>query len=203
MKTFACRVYPMEDTLQPRLTKDQLIAMFRAEKPEEQVDMRAANGFGNGFGCYTCHSQFGAHAQLYVKFDQTGVYRATATGQQDPKGELGRSLQGLMASHMQNAEAAKSEGSVMFGEKVANLREAALVLARHRVFTQCAVERLLRFGGDLDDALDLPDAPLGAIADRARAGGKDPSFGELLVTVFSDPWVVRSLVAAITAGAAK
>lgn len=200
MKTFSCRVYPMDTELQPRLMKEQLIPIFRAERPEEQTDQRAVNGFGNGFGCYTCHSQFGAHAQLFVRFDQTGVYRADATGLQDPKGELGRSLRGLMTSHFVMPDAAKSEVSTMFGERVASLREAALVLARHKVFTECAVERLLRFGGDLGDALELPAAPIAAIAGRTRTGGKDPSFGELIQATFSDPWVVRSLVAGILQG---
>ena len=80
MRAFACRTYPMERDLQPPLEADLLIPMFRAETPEEQTVAEATNGFGNGFGCYSCHSQFGAHAQLFVKFDTSGVWHADADG---------------------------------------------------------------------------------------------------------------------------
>ena len=78
MRAFACRKYPLEDTLQPRLDRLSLIPMFQAQTAEEQTDPRAQSGFGNGFGCYTCHGQFSAHAQLFVKFDEQGRWHADA-----------------------------------------------------------------------------------------------------------------------------
>src|SRR4029453_12898428 len=103
------------------------LPMFQATAPEEQVDERAKNGFGNGFGCYTCHGQFSLHAQLFVKFDGSGLYRATANGLQDPApgAELGRSATpGIMASHFKDPERASLEGIELFGTPVKNLGEA-------------------------------------------------------------------------------
>ncbi len=44
------------------------------------VGQEAKSGFGNGFACYNCHSQFGAHAQLFVKFDEQGPLRPPRGG---------------------------------------------------------------------------------------------------------------------------
>jgi hypothetical protein len=199
---FACRKYPMEDELQPRLAKETLIPMFQADTPSEQQDPLAVNGFGNGFGCYACHGQFGAHAQLFVKFDSQGKWIAAATGVQDPKGELGRAANGLMASHLADKAAAASEQAPMFGRSVANLAEAAKLLASHPLFVECAAAQALRFGLDLDESTSLDSGVLAAIAAAARAGG-DPTFGEIVQQVFSHPWVIRSVVSSLRSGGAQ
>jgi hypothetical protein len=99
MFNFACEVYPMSVDLQPPVAKADLIPMFQAMTKDEQTVPEAANGFGNGEACYKCHSQFSAHAQLYVRFAQDGLWHADATGLQDPMNELGRSTNGLFTSH--------------------------------------------------------------------------------------------------------
>lgn len=198
MRTFACLDYPMPETLQPPLTKEWLLPMFQASTPDEQEDERALAGFGNGFACYTCHSQFGAHAQLFVKFDRDGLHRADATGLQDPEGELGRSVDGLLTSHMIDPARAASEGSLMLGEPVANLADAARVLAGHPVFLECAARTLVGFGFGLADSViaAIPDEIVGGIVARATAREPEPTLATLAVEVFSDPAVVRSAIAA-------
>ena len=102
MLAFACSRYPMDTEMQPRVEREQLIKMFQVESLADQTDDRARSGFGNGEQCYTCHGQFAVHAQVFVRFDESGLWQAAATGQQDtgPDAELGRSLNGLMASHL-------------------------------------------------------------------------------------------------------
>src|SRR5690606_20770392 len=142
---FACRIYPMEPAIQVPLEKEFLIPMFRAESAEEQTVDEAKGGFGNGTGCYACHSQFGAHAQLFVRYDDTGMWRADATGLQDeaPEAELGRSFDGLYASHFFDPVAAAAENSWVFGEPVANLHEAGEVISDSRLFRECTVKNLV------------------------------------------------------------
>jgi hypothetical protein len=191
--TFACREYPMEPELEPRVAKDALITMFQAETETEQQDSRAANSFGNGFQCYGCHGQFSLHAQLFVKFDELGKYQARATGAQDPKGELGRSTGSLYASHFAKSEMAASEESQMFGEKVKNLGEAARVLARHDIFATCAARKLIEYTLGLDSGAEVKPELLEGIAARARRDG-DPTFATLVFETFSDEDVVRTVV---------
>ncbi len=194
LRTFACRGYPMEDGLQPYIDRSRLIAMFRATSAADQEDERASGGFGNGHACYTCHGQFSLHAQLFVRFDASGTWRADATGLQDPAGELGRSHGGLMASHLEDPAEAASEASQLFGREVANLAEAAAVLASSDAFRSCAARRLLEHALALDDSVVVDPDLLHAIATRA---GGDPSLGALMVETFSDPIVVESVLAGI------
>jgi hypothetical protein len=184
LEIFACRVYPMEHEIQPPLE-------------EEQVVEEAQGGFGNGIGCYFCHSQFGAHAQLYVRFDADGNWRADATGQQDPYGELGRSFDGLYTSHMYDPYAAADESTQVFGQKVANLREAAEVIADHELFPQCTVKNLvanafgLKAGATTDIAQDL----VVSLAAQATADDPDPGIDDYVIAVFTDEQVIDTVVA--------
>jgi hypothetical protein len=203
LAAFLCETYPMADALEPRLDKASLIPMFRADNPQEQTDERAVNGFGNGFGCYACHGQFGAHAQLFVKFDGAGLWKKDATGLQDPKGELGRSSGGLMASHLMNPADARLERTRVLGKPVDNLAEAARRMADSALFVPCAAEQILRYGLDLDQAVELAPAALAALVERARLGAAAPTFGDLVYAAFVDPWVVRSFASSLPPGGAR
>ncbi len=200
LNSFLCRSFPLEDNLEPRLEKERLIPMFQASTPADQTDDRAVNGFGNGLACYSCHGQFGRHAQLFVKFDATGIWHGEANGLQDDTGELGRSVGALMASHLASPAEAGAETSQMLGQPVDNLAAAAAVIAASPLFTECAVQQVLRFGLDLDVATDFDTAAVTAIATRARTGNVDPSFGDLVYQVFSDAWVVQSVIASLQNG---
>lgn len=193
MRTFACRAYPMEDALQPRPEKTQLMPMFRALTAAEQTDPRAADQGINGHHCYSCHGQFSFHTQLFVKFDSEGHYQAAATGVQDPMGELGRSKNGLMASHFVEPERAGDERSQMFETPVANLAEAGVVLANSPTFVECTAEHFLNHTLGLQWGVVTYDrALMRKVAAKARAVG-DPSLGDIVVALFSDPQVMQSI----------
>lgn len=200
MEAFACRIYPMEEALQPYIAKEELIPMFRANSVAEQTVEEAAGGFGNGNGCYTCHGQFGAHAQLFVKFDETGMYRNEATGLQDPEGELGRSFDGLMTSHFDDPAEAALEATQMFGQPVQNLAEAARVLASSDPFLDCQAEGLLHHTFGLPEAAEVEHAMLEAITERARELHANPTFADLVVATFTEPRVILSVVGARNSG---
>ena len=191
MKNFACQVYPQDETLQPRIERTRLIPMFQAETPEQQADERAKSGFGNGFACYGCHGQFSLHAQLFVKFDSVARYVATADGQQDPQGELGRSLNGLMASHLTTPAEASSERSNMFGQDVTNLADAARVVATQATFVPCAARRFLDFVLAVPfDTIDYPEQLFEQVAEGA---GPDPQFSQIAQSLLTHPVVVQSI----------
>jgi hypothetical protein len=199
MRAFACRAYPLEDTLQPRIERTRLIPMFQAQSPEEQTDPGAVNGFGNGFACYTCHGQFSAHAQLFVKFDLTGLWREEATGLQEPNEELGRSKDGLFVSHLLNPTEAASERSQLFGHPVENLREAALTLAANPVFVECQVRNVLEYALHLDAADPVSPAVMVEVGKKASEQG-EPTFGSLVQATFTHPSIVEAVVLGAAGG---
>lgn len=199
LETFACRIYPMEQEIQIPLDKPTLIPMFRAETADEQEVEEAEGGFGNGIGCYHCHNQFGAHAQLFVKFDADGNWRDEATGQQDPYGELGRSFDGLYASHMNDPFEAADERSQVFGEQVANLREAGEVMSDHELFPQCTVKNLVAhaFGLQAGFTNDVDDDLVVELAELATAETADPSIGHYVAEVFTNKQVIHAVIATL------
>ncbi len=199
LEVFACRGYPMEADIQVPLEKDILIPMFRAVTPDEQTVEEAEGGFGNGAGCYTCHAQFGAHAQLFVKFDDSGTWRADANGLQDPDGELGRSLDGLYTSHFDDPDAAQSEFSWMFGQTVGNLRHATEVLADSPLFDQCTAKNLLghAFGIESGTSQEIDPHLAIELGEEIRAVSDDPTLKEIVVTVFTNDQVMRTAVAGV------
>ncbi len=200
MKVFACRHYPMEDELQPRLERSTLIPMFQSQTPEEQTNPAAASGFGNGFACYTCHGQFSAHAQVFVRFDATGIWRGTATGLQEPApAELGRSPGNLFASHLQDPGAAKLETSQVFGKAVANLAEAGRVIADSPTFLPCQARNFLELALGLDASTEVPKAVLDEVTAAALAANPEPDFAALMVATFTHPRVMDAVVAGIGA----
>jgi hypothetical protein len=176
--------------------------MFQANTPEEQTDERAKSGFGNGLGCYGCHGQFSLHSQLYVKFDSAGLYKAEATGLQDPEGELGRSLDGLMASHLQDPTEAASERSNMFGQDVENLKAAAKVVATQATFAPCAARRFLDFTlGVQSGAIEYDAAIFDQVVTAAKAVQPDPTLPEIVMHLLTHPTVVTSVVDSLTGAA--
>jgi hypothetical protein len=198
MRGFLCVGYPQDVGLQPRIEKDRLIPMFQAETAEEQTVEEAKSGFGNGAGCFTCHSQFSLHAQMFVKFDEQGLWQEAADGIQDPEGELGRSLNGLMASHLADPAEAREETSQFLGQEVANLAEAAKVLVEHPLFLGCAARNALEYGLMLDTSVDIDPDLLERIGEAASASDSDPTFGSIFVATFIDPDIVRATVVSLT-----
>ncbi len=199
LETFACRVYPMETEIQVPLDKAVLIPVFQAETPDEQTVDAAKGGFGNGGACYGCHSQFGAHAQLFVRFDEYGMWQATATGLQDTTSatpELGRSLNGLYASHMNDPAAASAEISQMFGQPVENLRDAADVLTDSPLFQSCTVKNLVARVFDLPSGASTAiEAELvDEIAMRVTADASDPTIRAYVMEVFTDRRVIDAVL---------
>jgi hypothetical protein len=191
MRYFACMDYPMDKKLQPPLKRERLIDLFQQEKG-------TGEDFGNGLACYTCHSQFGAHAQFFVKFDSQGIYQSKATGIQNPQLEAGKSFDGLNASHMKAKEESASEHSQMFTEEVSNLAGAAKVLARSEQFLECSIKNSLRFFLKLTDsemaAIDFELVK--AIASDIRKQSADPSLSEILQKALTNPLVVESVLSA-------
>lgn len=194
---FACRAYPMEEDLQPRMEKPWLMPLFQANSPAEQTDPRAANLANNGFGCYICHGQFSVHAQFFVKFDGTGLWVAGATGIQDPEGELGRSTGGLMASHLTEPTKVGLEGIQMFGKPAKNLAEAAQIMVASPTFLECAAKRYLDyFLGVPDQAIAYDGNLFPGLGARIRAKNPNPTLQEIVLALFTDPSVVHSVIVA-------
>ncbi len=194
MRVFTCQHYPMDNTLQPPLPKEVLLPMFQAMTLAEQTEERAKSTFGNGDGCYTCHSQFGAHAQLFVKFDRYGKYKVDATGLQDPNGELGRSTNDLMVSHFTDPSAAKSEASQMFGQSVDNLSGAIKILVNDPRFGSCMVRNLIKYVLDVEKPDTIPDTLLSKIASKANTAPKTGTFQDYVVSTFAEPSVAQAVI---------
>lgn len=141
-------------------------------------------------------ASFGAHAQLFVRFDETGAWQKDATGIQEPGGEPGRSQGKLFTSHMLRPEAAASEASQVFGKDVANLAEAAAVIAESPLFLPCASRSFLGFVFNLADSaiLQIPTPVIEQIVAAARAAEPQPTLAALAREALTHPAVVRSLL---------
>lgn len=192
MGAFACQHYPLSEELEPRLPRERLITMFQADTPEDQEDPDAADAFGNGFACYSCHGQFSAHAQFFVRFDESGMYRADATGIQDPEGELGRSTGGLFASHLADPEEAKIGRSQMLGQQAENLAQGAAILGESQAFLECMASNVVDYALGLDERSPVP-GPLRT--DIASAMPADPTFQQIVVESLSHPVIIESATA--------
>jgi hypothetical protein len=152
--------------------------------------------FGNGTACYTCHSQFGAHAQLFVKFDKDGFWAPFANGEQNPKAETGVSYGGLYTSHLRDPSEAASEQSSMFGRDVNDVSQAAIVLASSEAFARCSVKAALKYFLRLDQRQinGIPDTLVEDIARSARAKEPDPSLQTLVIEALSNHQVIESSI---------
>jgi hypothetical protein len=189
LREFACRSYPMEANVQVPVAKPRLIPMF-------QVNSGGAEDFGNGTGCYTCHSQFGAHAQFFVKFDAFGVYQASASGQQNPSLEMGKSVNNLYTSHYSNPAEAASESSQMFGQEVPNLREAAKVLASSDIFLACAVRNTIKHVLKMNDSevRSMSTDLVNEIAKEIKAINPNPTWPQIVAATFKSTKVINSVL---------
>jgi hypothetical protein len=189
VKTFACSDYPMDLTLQPPIARERLIPLFQVD----QTNDSSAGTFGNGFACYTCHSQFSAHAQPFVKFDDQGRYQASATGLQDPSLEQGRSTPSLFTSHFTGAAAA-SEQSQIFGQDVQNLAEAARVIASSRLYLECSARSFSGYVLALSEseANALPADVVSEAVAESLARSSQPTLASLVVELFSHPSMMQA-----------
>ena len=188
LHSFACKSYPLDTKKEPPIPKKDLIPVFAATNGE---------GFGNGTNCYLCHSQFGKHTQLFVKFNDKGIYEGTANGLQNPNPQVagGHSIEGLYTSHFLPENLAENEESEFFGEPAKNLGEAAKILAKDPQFMNCAAKNILGFYLRLKDTtlIEVDESLFEDIANRALAQSNDPSFGDLIISVFSHPDIIRSM----------
>jgi hypothetical protein len=188
LKKFTCQEYPLSSTLEPPVPTADLIDLFSSPN--------GAITFGNGKNCAACHSQFAKHAQLFVKFDSSGRYKASATGLQnpDPQASGGSSTNGTYVSHFRAPERAQRENSEVFGKTVANLAEAAKILAEHPTYHECAARNMIWHYLRMNDttAKAIPTALVSDIAVKARALGRSPTFSDLLVTALAHPVVIES-----------
>ncbi|MDZ4660729.1 MAG: hypothetical protein SGJ18_03835 [Pseudomonadota bacterium] len=191
LRQFACQSYPMSTTLQPRLPRESLIPMFAAD-----LAIGAAE-FGNGTACYACHGQFSAHTQFFVKFDAFGVYKAAATGLQNPNLEPGLSVNDLFTSHMVTSDLARSEVSQMFGQTSNNLREAAQALVNNANFTECSVRNSVRYFIRLTDGNEtINRGVVKDISAKLKQKYQDPSFKQIVFESLRHPMVIGSLLMA-------
>lgn len=194
MAAFACQHYPLSEGLEPRLPREQLISMFRADTPEDQENPDVADAFGNGFACYSCHGQFGAHAQFFVRFDETGLWREDATGLQAPDAELGVSPGGLFTSHFADPAEAALPRSQMLGQPAEDLAEAAAILAASPEFLQCTANGVLDYTLRLDERSKVPRDLLVDIAEEIAAA-ESATFQRILVASLAHPRVIDAATA--------
>lgn len=194
MRAFACQVQPIPSDLEPGAPAEVLKSMFAIRNLETADPDETSVAVNLGCACYDCHSKFAVHSQLFLKFDQEGLYYADATGEQDPVGELGNSDDGTAASHFKDPGDMASEAGTMFGKPVQNLAQAAQVLTEHRVFVECSAQNVI------EHVLRIEPGPLGAnvelklleeVADAATSVEPAPSFQSLVVAAFSHPSLVK------------
>lgn len=185
---FLCMEYPFPQSEEPPLSQQDLIAQFST--------VAGAITFGNGNNCYSCHSQFGHHAQFMVKFDSNGFYQANATGLQNPNAGDGASVNGLMTSHFINPSRAANERSQMMGRPASNLAEAARAIVDNRRFLPCATKNLMKHYLKLkdQDVVTLRPELLQEITRNSLVRSQQPSFSDLMVSIISHPKVFDSFV---------
>lgn len=189
MRQFACLEYPMNTNLQIPIPREQLIDMFKVDKAEGSA------AFGNGTACYSCHSQFGAHAQLFIKFDSFGIYQPSATGQQDPTSEPGRSPNNLFTSHFASVSQSSTETSQMLGQAVSNLRNAAITLSNNRNFSDCAVRNTIRYFIRLTAGNSAINAGVVVqISDILKQNYPNPTFKQIVLSSLIHSMVIGSLI---------
>lgn len=183
---FLCMDYPFPQNEEPSITQQELISQF--------ATTAGAITFGNGNNCYSCHSQFGHHAQLMVKFDASGFYQAGATGLQNPNVGDGASFNGLMTSHYANPSRASSERGQMLGVPAANLSEAARAMVSSRRFLPCATRNLMKHYLKLkdQDVATLRPELLDEITKIASSRNPQPTFADLMISIISHPKVFDS-----------
>lgn len=193
LNKFACMDYPVPFSLEPPAAKEDLLPEFRAESLGDLSGLNAPSFDDRGnTNCYSCHSQFAPHSQLFVKYDNTGLWDANANGVQDPERDFGLSQGNFFASHYANPERSASETGVFFGKEVKNLNEAAKALAESKFFYQCGIRNTLAYVFKLDErqAGDINTRLLDQIIDSF--GDEKPSVQELFTRTLLHPLVIES-----------
>ena len=193
LRTFTCLTYPINSKLEPPLKQADLIPTFA------QTDGQGFGGDnGNGTNCYSCHSQFGKHAQLFVKFDNKGFYVAEADGQQDPNPAVGSGYTSRLTyvSHMADQDSAASEESEYFGKPVSNLNDAAKALVADDTFLQCSIRKVLGHYLRMQDSdvTGIPSDLINSIKAEIKKENKDPSFQTIVLKSLSNPHVIKSFL---------
>ena len=186
MDKFLCTTYPLADVEEPKLRQEELIGQFATQ-----------NGtitFGNGNNCYSCHSQFGLHAQFFVKFDLNGNYIPNATGIQNTLATDGFSNNGLATSHLKDPARSGLENSHILGKNAANLADAATIIVQSSRFLPCAVKSMMQYYMRLTSQnieTIKPDL-YSEIARQAKLKQAAPSISHLLSSIITDPSVYNS-----------
>lgn len=186
MDKFLCTTYPLAEIDEPKLQVNQLIDQFATQN--------GAITFGNGNNCYSCHSQFGLHAQFFVKFNLNGVYVANANGLQNPAATDGFSTNGLATSHLRTPASAESESSRILGQNAANLSEAARIIAQSSRFLPCAVKSMMQHYMRLNtqSAASIKPDLYNELARVARLQQPAPSISHLLTAIITSPDIFNS-----------
>ena len=191
LRQFACMEYPIPSHIEPRVPIQDLIPMFQYKGVGP---LPGGAPTGNGTNCYMCHGQFSAHSQLFVKFDNKGMWRVSGTGAQDPDREPGVSPDGFYTSHFEKLDKSSDESSQYFGKPVANLREAATTLTESPLFLECAIRNLLRYylRATDEEAARIPSALLKQIRESALKENKNPSPQVLIRLALSRPEAIHA-----------
>ncbi len=183
---FLCTHYPIADLEEPKLKVEELIPQFATQS--------GAITFGNGNNCYSCHSQFGLHAQLFIKFDLNGNYISNATGVQNPAATDGFSTNGLATSHLKDPARSGLETTRILGRNVANLADAAQVITQSSRFLPCAVKSMMHHYLRLSSQTEASVKPdlYNDIAKEAKIKQASPSISHLLSAIITHPAVYGS-----------
>lgn len=185
---FLCSTYPLPETEEPKIAQADLIDQFATTAGKIT--------FGNGNNCYSCHSQFGHHTQLFIKFDLGGTFRSDADGIQNPAATDGYSTNNTMTSHFKSPARAGSQNSQFLGQSVANIREAALVMSKSPHFLPCAVKNLMVHYLRLptESVSSIKPGLYKQIAADAQALNSNPSFSHLLISIITNKNVYDSFL---------
>jgi len=192
---FLCDSFPLDTSLQGQTPKDYIIPLFRPSSAAEHTDEVKNETVTNGEDCYSCHSQFSEFTQLFVKFDDKGVWSANATGLQDPNKEPGRSSGGFFVSHLDNPNAAFSEQAYIFKKGVANMSEAAKVIATNKVFLECAVEDYLAYLFGVVNAQELRGSLGAEIVAQIENETNEAKFIDIVKAILTNEKVIAGVVA--------
>jgi hypothetical protein len=106
---------------------------------------------------------------------------------------------GLYASHFNDPAAAPAENTWVFGEPVANLREAGEVISESRLFRECTVKNVVAnaFGLLAGATEDIDEDAVARIADDVEAVSDDATIAQYVLEVFTDDQVIRTVVSTL------
>ena len=169
------------------VAKSELIPAFQAESLAEQQEESAKEAFGNGDNCYSCHSYFAPFTQLFVKFDEDGLWNKEADGIQLDGGEFGRSKANLFASHFLTPERAKDEKAEIYKTEVTTLAEAAKVMVKQSGFKDCAIKNLLFHTLSITS---VAEESVRAISAKTKKAPEEITFSEIAIIALTHPALI-------------